>query len=129
VWIVIKYLRFSRVNRNTLSATLLFFIGNEWTNVKSNFNRAILRWCFHRERKRRNEYGLKKKERKWFRNRIRMSVCVSEQLELLESKKTIQQQTASQRERERERVVLIDWLNWRVAEEKTLSNKIRDSNN
>jgi hypothetical protein len=24
---------------------------------------------------------------------------------------------------------LIDWLNWRVAEEKTLSNKIRDSNN
>jgi hypothetical protein len=45
--------------------------------------------------------GLKKKERKWLRNRnrIRMSVCVSEQLELLESKKTIQQQTASERKR------------------------------
>lgn len=48
------YLGLSRGNGNTFSATLLSFIGNEGTNVKSNFYRAILR-CFHRKRKKKKE--------------------------------------------------------------------------
>lgn len=41
-----EYLRLPRRDGNTFNATLLSFIGNERTNVKSDFNRTILR-CFH----------------------------------------------------------------------------------
>jgi len=41
-----EYLRLPGRDGNTFNATLLSFIGNERTNVKSDFDRAILR-CFH----------------------------------------------------------------------------------
>lgn len=41
-----EYLRLPGRDGNTFNATLLSFIGNERTNVKSDFDGAIL-WCFH----------------------------------------------------------------------------------